>query len=259
MASTRGILYPNQLPSFSRHAPSPAVGHLVRWFWVSRWDIAPGRISRQELLAFPALNLVVEDSCVGISGPTTTRSHRDLTDRGWGVGALLRPAATPGICPDPARVRDRYELVTEPDLHARVAAPMALDPPEPEQACRAFEAWLLERVPTVTPDDLAANDLVSRIEEDATLRRVEDVAAAMNLSVRTVQRLTQRYVGLTPLTMIRRRRLQEAAVVAREDPDVTLAALAADLGYADQAHLIRDFRDVLGFTPGAYRRSSHGS
>lgn len=229
----------------------------MRWFWISRWDIAPGRVSRQELLAFPAVNLVVEDSCVGISGPTTRRSHRDLTGRGWAVGALLRPAANPAVVTDPSRMRDRYGLVDEPELHAAVAAPMTAEPPALAAACAAFEDWLLGRVPTCASRDLLANDLVARIEDDPELHRVEDVAAALNLSVRTVQRLTRRYVGLTPMTMIRRRRLQEAATVAREDPDVTLATLAADLGYADQAHLIRDFRNVLGFTPGAYRRATH--
>jgi len=68
-----------------------------------------------------------------------------------------------------------------------------------------------------------------------------------------VQRLARRYVGLTPLAMIRRRRLQEAAQQLRINPRISLAELAAQLGYADQAHLSTDFRAVLGFTPSAYR------
>ena len=39
----------------------------------------------------------------------------------------------------------------------------------------------------------------------------------------------------------------------RNDPAVDLAALAAEIGYADHAHLTRDFRAVLGFTPSSYR------
>ena len=55
------------------------------------------------------------------------------------------------------------------------------------------------------------------------------------------------------LSLIRRRRLQEAAQRLREQPDTELAALAAELGYADQAHLAGDFRTVLGLTPSRYR------
>ena len=54
--------------------------------------------------------------------------------------------------------------------------------------------------------------------------------------------------------MIRRRRLQEAAERLRTDPDTSLAAVAADLGYSDHAHLANEFRSVLGLTLGTYRR-----
>jgi AraC-like DNA-binding protein len=53
--------------------------------------------------------------------------------------------------------------------------------------------------------------------------------------------------------MIRRRRLQEAAEQLRADPGIPLAEVAARHGYADQSHLSRDFRAVLGFTPTGYR------
>jgi AraC-like DNA-binding protein len=55
--------------------------------------------------------------------------------------------------------------------------------------------------------------------------------------------------------MIRRRRLQEAAERLRTDRAADLATVAAELGYADQAHLCGDFRAVLGFTPSSYRAS----
>ena len=64
----------------------------MSWFWIPRWNIAPGRTSRQHVLAFPASNLVVESASpehprgrVGLAGPTTVRSHRDLSGQGWAV------------------------------------------------------------------------------------------------------------------------------------------------------------------------------
>ncbi|MGB3829081.1 MAG: DUF6597 domain-containing transcriptional factor, partial [Ornithinimicrobium sp.] len=76
----RGVLYPAQLPTFRRLSPQPAVAELVRWFWIPEWDLPDGRASRQHLIAFPALNLVVErgdlapSGMVGLSGPTTKAS-----------------------------------------------------------------------------------------------------------------------------------------------------------------------------------------
>src|SRR5699024_2068359 len=79
----RGVLYPSRLPSFHRE-PAPAkLRENIRWFWIPRWRLPPGRASRQKLLAFPASNLVIEPRGVTLSGPTTGASHRDLRGTGW--------------------------------------------------------------------------------------------------------------------------------------------------------------------------------
>lgn len=252
----RGILYPARLPTFARLAPPEAVSSLVRWFWIPEWRIAAGRTSRQHVIAFPACNLVIEPSGVVLTGPTTRRSHRDLTGTGWAVGALLRPAAVPFFAPDPERLRDSSRVLDLPDLQARVTDVMSrpADPPERHRlAVDAFAGWLAATVPPPVPEALQANAMAELVDTDPDVLRLEDVASRMHVSTRTVQRLARRYVGLPPLTMIRRRRLQEAAQRLRTDPSTSLAAVASQLGYVDQAHLATEFRTVLGFTPSSYR------
>ncbi|UNX53644.1 helix-turn-helix domain-containing protein [Georgenia sp. TF02-10] len=269
MTDSRGELYPAGAPTVHR-LPAPAsVAALVRWFWIPEWDVPAGRVSRQELIAYPACNLVVEPEVVGLAGPTTRRSFRDLTGRGWAVGALLRPAAVPHLVADPAALRDRYEPVHLPGLHAGVVAAMAGDGGggvrrESEgdvrraRAVAAFAAWLAVHLPAPGEEALIANAMADLIDGDPTVRLVTDVAAGLGTSPRTLQRLARRYVGLPPAAMIRRRRLQEAAQRLRTDPETDIAAVAADLGYADHAHLAGDFRTVLGLTPSAYRGAAAG-
>ena len=62
--------------------------------------------------------------------------------------------------------------------------------------------------------------------------------------------------GVGPKWVIRRYRLQEAVEQAAAGP-LNWAGLAADLGYSDQAHLVRDFTAVAGVSPAAYARSVH--
>jgi AraC-like DNA-binding protein len=54
--------------------------------------------------------------------------------------------------------------------------------------------------------------------------------------------------------VIRRARLLEAARRADEGDVVDWAELALDLGYADQAHLTRDFTATIGVPPARYAR-----
>jgi AraC-like DNA-binding protein len=256
--SGRGVLFPERLPSFQR-LPAPAgVSDLVRWFWIPEWDLPPGTTSRQEVVAYPASNLVVERDLVGLAGPTTRRTHRDLVGTGWAVGALLRPAAVAAFVEDPTTVRDTYRCLDLPDLHAVVSEAMLAGDRGARHggAVRAFSAWLLARVPALTDEARLANSLSDLIEGDRDVLHPADAAARLGVSTRTVQRLAKRYVGLPPSAMIRRRRLQEAAERIRTEPALELAGIAADLGYVDQAHLTNDFRTVLGHTPSRYRRDS---
>ncbi|WP_212847336.1 helix-turn-helix domain-containing protein [Actinoplanes ianthinogenes] len=229
---------------------------LVRWFWIPEWQIQPGRSSRQQVIAFPACNLVVEPDAVHLAGPTTRSSHRDLTGTGWAVGALLLPAAVPHLAPDPGTLRDTYRKLDLDVLHAAVSGAMTGpgDPPtRRRRAVDAFSAWLAAEVPAPDREALLANEMAALIDGDPQIRTVRDATERLRISARTLQRLANRYVGLTPLMMIRRRRLQEAAERLRTDPETNLAAVAADLGYSDHAHLANEFRSVLGLTLSTYR------
>ena len=256
--STRGTLYPERLPEFHRLAPTRGQEHLVRWFWIVRWALPAGEVSRQQVIGYPALNLVVEHDTVGLAGPATRAGERQLSGTGWAVGALLRPAAVPVLTVEPGRLRDRYQPLEVPELHTRVAAAMA-DPGETgrKAAADALGAWLADRAGEPGEEALTANRL-AELAEDAAVRRVGDLAGRLGISERSVQRLARQYIGLSPAVLIRRRRLQHAAERLRDEPDADLAVVAADLGYADQAHLTNEFARVLGFTPGHYRRSVAG-
>ncbi len=265
----RGVLYPLRLPTFRRLPAPPAVADLVRWFWVPEWDLPEGRISRQHLIAFPALNLVVEHGdlepagTVGLAGPTTRASFRDLTGRGAAVGALLRPAAVPCFTEDPHALADQYLGLDLDDLRVPVVAALRgqgsdqrSDQERHGRAVGTFASWLAAHALPLSGEALTANRLADAIDLDSGVLSVQDAADRVGISARTAQRLARRYMGVSPGASIRRRRLQESAERLRLDPTLDLATLAAELGYSDHSHLSRDFRAALGVTPSSYRRDA---
>src|ERR1019366_6732580 len=79
-----------------------------------------------------------------------------------------------------------------------------------------------------------------------------ELAAAAGMTARGLQRLFADYVGVSPKWVMRRARLHEAAEQADSGELVDWAELAAGLGYADQAHLTRDFTATIGVPPAQY-------
>jgi len=255
MTDTRGILFPSRLPTFHRVLPPASLEPLVRWFWHPRWRLAPGEASRQEILPFPASNLVVSPDGVVLAGPTTRVAHRELSGSGWALGALLRPAGLASLSTEPWRLRDREEPIHAPELAARVSEALKDEGEEGRrQAIEVMATWLTQRLAPPDAAGLAANELEDLVARERTVVRVDQLAQLLGISVRSLQRLTRRHVGLTPLALVRRYRLQEAAQRVR-DGEAGLAEIAAELGYVDQSHLTADFREMLGLTPASYRRS----
>jgi len=96
-----------------------------------------------------------------------------------------------------------------------------------------------------------------RIISTAGRAPIGGLAAEAGMSQRHLERHFQREVGVTAKGLARLRRFQ--AVIGRlysEGPP-RWATLAAACGFADQAHLVREFREFAGITPAAYWRELH--
>jgi AraC-like DNA-binding protein len=119
------------------------------------------------------------------------------------------------------------------------------------------EGFLRARLPDADPRIPQINAIVDAVAADRRILKVEDVADRFGLHPRTLQRLFNQYVGVSPKWVIQRYRLHEAAEQVADGAAANWAKLAQDLGYFDQAHFIRDFKAMIGSTPAEYARQTH--
>lgn len=92
--------------------------------------------------------------------------------------------------------------------------------------------------------------LVDRVAENV---RLDELARVAELSPFHLIRLFRVRYGVTPFAYQRNLRVERARDALRSGE--SLAEIAASLGFADQSHLGRAFRKVMGATPGQYRQS----
>jgi AraC-like DNA-binding protein len=114
------------------------------------------------------------------------------------------------------------------------------------------ERYLRAHWPAPDPEVAEIGRIVHALLHDRTVTRVDEVCARFGVAPRTLQRMFQRYVGVSPKWVLRRYRLHEAAARLAEGTAGTWAEVAVDLGYFDQPHFIRDFTREIGMTPVAY-------
>lgn len=239
----KGDLTPRADVRMVRVAASPELAPVMRQWWQPSWDLPEGEVRAQHVLGYPVANLVAEEGAPLLYGPGTKRGVRELRGRGWALGALLTPAAGRHLASRPfVELLDAVERV-----------PLTGSLGHPDEARAALSARLRAVVDLLDDDDLAANALLETVEGDPTLLRVADLAERLHRSVRSLERLARRNFGITPAAIIRRRRLQDAAAAVRLAPERPLRDIAAEFGFADHAHLTREFSAVLGFTPSEYR------
>lgn len=87
---------------------------------------------------------------------------------------------------------------------------------------------------------------------------VRKLAAALNVSTRTLQRRFVDHLGVTPKFYSRRLRLTRAAIIADHSEQLIWADIAASCGFHDQAHLINEYKQLIGLTPTASRTERLG-
>ncbi|MFP3464275.1 helix-turn-helix domain-containing protein [Leifsonia sp. SIMBA_070] len=255
---SKGLLTPSRMSSpvgIERHAADGRAALFVRHYWMPRWSLPHGVAVRQDVLEYPTANLVIEPGSAALFRAHRGLGSRTLEGSGWAFGVLLHPGtardwagASLRTVPDVLPL-DRLPAVGTGTMTAAVREAMVAD--DARGAIDAFETWL-DTLPEPDDDARLVDRIVAAVETDRTLLRVEELADRFGMGVRHLQRLVVGHIGFGPKWLIQRYRLQEAAAALREADAPTLAALAADLGYADQAHFSREFKAVVGSTPGAY-------
>lgn len=274
---SRGILDPwllRQRVQLNRYPAGPALAGLVDRFWAVQWNLPPGRHHRQQVLTHPAANISVGHANARPgdqeTGPVEARLYgvaRQLTERllvgqGWTVAAMTTPGGLGAFITGPASQFTGRVVPLGQGVSLDEAGLLRQITAEPDEAARAgLLARALERVMEQTADTgriRAVREVTAAArlaETDRSVRRLADLCQATGIRARTLQRMFLEQAGVPPTWVIRRYRLLEAAEAVRDGAPVSWAQVAADLGYADQAHLSRDFRAALGRTPAAYARS----
>jgi AraC-like DNA-binding protein len=256
-------------PGYREFAPPAELAGALHCLWVS--VAPPAATLAAEPSASPALlsltappggqpELVLPDACTDLIWQSGTGALVAGPDTGPApflrqpgtvlIGARFRPGAGGAALGVP--LRELLDLrVAAADLGAVPARWLPGELP-PAEAARRIALTAAEMVQQRPPDRLV---LEAARQLDRPGARADLVARRLEISERQLRRRCQDAVGYGPAMLHRVLRFRRflARVDAGEAAD--LAAIAADVGYADQPHLTRESSELAGLPPAALART----
>lgn len=239
-------------------APPAALAPYVVCLWMQTISDGDGDGDGQATYDQPVLpdgsiDVVALDGQVVLAGPATSPETLHLPPGAVTVGVRFRPGAAPPLVGVSAEeLRDLRLPIDE--VWGRAGSRLAER--SAEVADPAERLWLLAdgmtaRLPDAREIDWVATAVAAKLAKHPgePLPRLADDAG---LSERQLRRRVETAVGYPPRTLARILRFQRflrAARASKGRPD--LAGLAHATGYADQAHLTREARQLGGLPPAA--------
>lgn len=240
--------------------PAPELAHLVVTYWgftvhalpspgfVHRvWPDGCVTLALASVRGRPAVSVVV-GACT-----TATEVPVYAGEQKWGI--RFRPEAG-GVCCRRSATSLRNARIEARDVFGdaidSVIAPLT-GVSDAEHATEILNRWMQQLQPFPDRVDSLVRDAVRCIVDADGTGPILGLANTLGVSLRHLQRRFRAATGMTPkeYASIRRARaaLKRMANGEASDTSRGLARLAAELGYADQAHLTRECTRLMSFSP----------
>ena len=231
--------------------PEAAREHLV-CLWVS---VAGGDAEHaQPVLPDACLDILwTDDEEPMVAGPSTRAFVSTVAPGTIVVGARFRPGGSAGVLGvDASELQDRHLPLRDvaPAL-ARRFSTLVADRASAADKLAAAASLVARPLADAGPPDGLARAAVRWMAAHPH-GRVHELGRALHVSDRQLQRRLRAAVGYAPKTLHRILRFQRLlALAGAAGGDASLSMLALRAGYADQAHMTRELRDLTGSPPTA--------
>ena len=204
------------------------------------WTNTPSADGVGRVLPDGCMDLLWHEGRLLVAGPDT-RAYVTGGAPGTWAGVRFYPGTAPALLGVPAHeLRDRRVHLSDlwPASDVRRLTARVNAAPDPASG---LEELALRRAADADPPDPTLRQLVAALDAG---RPVAATADALGLGARQLHRRSLAAFGYGPKTLARVLRLQRALALARDG--VPFAETATRAGFADQAHLARDVRELAG-------------
>jgi AraC-like DNA-binding protein len=238
---------------YREYAPAPDLRDTVACLWISvvHQESAGGRTP---IIPDGCSDIMTYDAeAPRVAGTDTRTRWGDLPSGLVITGLRLRPGAIRAVfrCPATSLV-DSEALLSD-----ILTAPAGFHDQLTSASTVRDRHRALEHLVRTSMNDVSSKDRsvlwACRLLAANPQAQISTVSRRLEWQARTIHRQFTDACGYGPKYFQRIMRVQAAVRAARYNPSLmSLAGIASTVGYADQAHMNREFKAITGFTPANY-------
>lgn len=233
--------------------PAPDLAQQVEMCWSVKGCEGSGT-AFYEILPDSHMNLVFRFSSTGcrmvLMGPLTEKASVELHDASDYFCIRFRPGQALNLADaHPAELIDTHvdiDKIRGEGIDSLADRIHSL--PDPASRQLVMEQLLRGSLPLVR--DERCRQAAALLDAHGGRLQVNVLADELGLNIRSLERIFADQLGISPKRLARLVRIQHLFARLRTGGFASLADLAHSSGYADQSHMIRDFKELTGRLPG---------
>lgn len=274
--SNRGVLHNSKSQlnySLQRVAVQEKLSVFIDQYWFVEWNLIDKKNHTQQNLPDPAIHITIENGSILLYGPIKQRFTQVLSGRGcifgikFQIGGFypISKQIQSQLCDQVINLNNYFNDLNIELLHKIEVTPNLQ---QKAQLANTFFEQLFDPQSVLYIEDLAhattqinkVKEIVSIIKTQHNITKVNTLCDHLNINSRSLQRLCNQMIGLSPKWLIRKFRMHEVLARLEHQPISTInwQDYVNDLEYLDQAHFIHDFKSFTGYTPQTYLKQNTG-
>jgi len=256
--------------SFITLVPAPPLRQAIDMIW--DWNVEPGKFRLERILPQPGSGLIInlledetrvytddgEHRCerapgAVFSGQYTHSFVIDSTEQISVMGVIFRPGGACSFLREPMNLLGNRHTAFDDLVGAsgRALRQRLLNTSTPQARLDVLERWFRALSSARVLHSSVEWALVA-IDRAPQIQCIRSLVDTSGLSARRFGTLFRQQVGIGPKQYARMQRFRSVISRVQQGHRVERAGVAADCGFHDQPHLVREFRAFAGMTPTAY-------
>ena len=236
--------------SYREYLPAPALRPFVDRLWTRDGGLSP---SEQRVLPDGCIDWLLHLGAAPRAGVVGTMTRPHVVPAGLAppiVAVRFRPGGAAAFLRERAdRFTDGHVPLDDAGVRSAAILDRVLDADLPHHRARALERHLLAALPRAGTPLRILDRAVAALWGDEP-PSIDALARELGVTRQHLRRLFRDHVGVGPKELARIARVQRGIARLGRARRGDLAGVAAELGFFDQAHMNREFREIVGATPG---------